>query len=122
MTGKVLITGMLFARPEKRTLRNGLQCVLAIVKSRESNHTRLWHIAAFNQVVQTTLLQLSDGDAVAVQGYLRAELYESSGETRLSCGIIAERALGLHTIGGQRTPKEHAPQRTPDVGCPAAVN
>jgi hypothetical protein len=46
MTGKVLITGMLFARPEKRTLRNGSQCVLAIVKSRESNHTRLWHIAA----------------------------------------------------------------------------
>src|SRR5262249_2396656 len=61
MTGMVLITGMLFARPEKRILTNGSQCVMAIVKSREGNHTRLWHIAAFNRAVQLTLLQLSEG-------------------------------------------------------------
>jgi single-stranded DNA-binding protein len=96
MTGRVLVTGMLFSRPEKRTLSNGSQCVTAIVKSREGNHTRLWHIAAFHKAVQVTLLQLTGGDAVAVQGALRAELYDSSGETRLSCCVIAERALGMH--------------------------
>jgi Single-strand binding protein family len=96
MTAKVLMTGTLFARPEKRSLRNGALCVTAILKIRQGNHTRLWHIAAFRETVKATLLRLSEGDAVAVQGLLKAELYDSSGETRLSCGVIAERALGLH--------------------------
>ncbi len=96
MTAKVLIAGTLFARPEKRTLMNGALCVIAVIKTRQGNHTRLWHIAAFREAAKETLLHLSEGDAVAVQGLYRAELYDSSGEMRVSCGVIAERALGLH--------------------------
>lgn len=96
MTAKVLIAGTLFARPEKWTLMNGALCVIAVVKTRQANHTRLWHIAAFREAAKQTLLRLSEGDAVAVQGLYKAELYDSSGETRLSCGVIAERARGLH--------------------------
>ena len=124
MTGRVLITGKLFARPEKRTLRNGAHCVMAIVKSRDGTHTRLWHIAAFNRAAQVTLLQLSDGDAVAVQGFLKAELYDSSGETRVSCGIIAERALGLRQrcekrAGEDRSAAEANGARLSDAAVPS---
>jgi single-stranded DNA-binding protein len=120
MTGRVLVTGMLFSRPEKRTLSNGSQCVTAIVKSREGNHTRLWHIAAFHKAVQVTLLQLTGGDAVAVQGVLRAELYDSSGETRLYCGVIAERALGVHQSCEKRAREDQAAPEAPCIRCPEA--
>ena len=118
MMGRVLVTGMLFSRPEKRTLSNGSQCVTAIVKSREGNHTRLWHIAAFHKAVQVTLLQLTGGDAVAVQGVLRAELYDSSGETRLSCGVIAERALGVHQPCETRAREDQAATEAPCIRFP----
>lgn len=118
MTGMVFITGMLFARPEKRILTNGSQCVMAIVKSREGNHTRLWHIAAFNRAAQLTLLQLSEGDGVAVQGLLKAELYNNSGETRLSCGVIAERALGMHQRCEKRARDVQAATQAPCTRIP----
>jgi single-stranded DNA-binding protein len=125
MMGRVLVTGMLFSRPEKRTLSNGSQCVTAIVKSREGKHTRLWHIAAFHKAVQVTLLQLTGGDAVAVQGALRAELYDSSGETGLSCCVIAERALGVHQPCASRAREDQAATQAPCIrfagaGCSPA--
>jgi len=119
MTAKVLMTGTLFARPEKRTLKNGVLCVTAILKTRQGNHTRLWHIAALRETAKETLLRLSEGDAVAVQGLLKAELYDSSGETRLSCGIIAERALGLHAPCERAAREEPAAAQAPCFRVPA---
>jgi hypothetical protein len=66
------------------------------VKAKEAsndNRTRYWHIAALSETVQSVLVQLSRGDAVVVQGTLKAEIHERNGEFAVSCGVIAERVL-----------------------------
>jgi hypothetical protein len=57
MTARVLMRGVLFAKSEKRTLKNGALCVTAIIKARDDDHTRLWHIVAFREMVKGTLLR-----------------------------------------------------------------
>ena len=92
---RVLVSGTLFQAPESRSLKNGGLCVTAIVKAKEANdnRTRYWHIAALSETVQSVLVHLSHGDAVVVQGTLKAEIHERNGEFAVSCVVIAERLL-----------------------------
>jgi single-stranded DNA-binding protein len=106
MTASVLVKGTLLHAPESRTLKNGGLCVKATLKAKDGDYTRFWHILAFDEAVQAALLRLSDGDAVAVQGSLKAELHDRNGETALSFGVIAERAQSLHQPGKKRSKEE----------------
>jgi single-stranded DNA-binding protein len=89
---RVLVSGTLFQAPESRSLKNGGLCVTAIVKAKEANdnRTRYWHIAVLSETVQSVLVHLSHGDAVVVQGTLKAEIYERNGEFAVSCVVIAD--------------------------------
>ena len=57
------------------------------LKTKDGNHTQLWCIAAFSEPVQVELRRLTAGDAVAIEGALKAELYDRDGETELSFGV-----------------------------------
>ena len=103
---RVRVLGTLFDPPVTRRLKDGGLCVTAIVKAKDGNHTRFWHIAALNRTVQAALLHLSYGDPVAVQGTLKAEICETNGEITLSFGVIAEHVLGLHPPVANRTKQE----------------
>src|SRR5882724_395531 len=102
MTTRVRVSGTLFHPPESRTLK---RCVTATLKAKDGGNTRFWHIVAFSKTVQAELMRLSDGDAVVVDGSLKAEFHDRNGETELSFGVIAERAVGLHQPGTNRTKK-----------------
>src|ERR1700730_19052568 len=106
MTARVLVKGTLIHAPESQTLKNGGLCVMVTLIAKDGDYTRFWHIRAFDEAVQAALLGLSDGDAVAVQGSLKAEFHDRNGEPALSFGVIAERAHGLHQLGKKRTKEE----------------
>jgi single-stranded DNA-binding protein len=52
-------------------------------------------VLAFSESVQAELMRLADGDAISVQGTLKAELYEKDGEKRLSLSIVAAHVVAL---------------------------
>ena len=96
--GKVVVSGTLSQAPERRMLRNGALCAMAVVKStcaKDGNRTRIWQIAAFNDTVQSALMRLSRGDPIIVQGTFKAEMQEQNGEIALLFGVIAERILDV---------------------------
>jgi single-stranded DNA-binding protein len=47
-------------------------------------------------------LRLQDGDAISVQGTLKAELYDKDGEKRFSLSIIADNVLALLQLSKAR--------------------
>jgi single-stranded DNA-binding protein len=96
--GKVVVSGILSQVPERRRLKNGTLCAMAVVKStcaKEGNRTRIWQIAAFNDAVQSALMRLSPGDPIIVQGTFKAEIQAQNSEIALSFGVIAERILDV---------------------------
>ena len=102
MTARVFVRGTLSRAPESGVLKNGAPFVTATLNAKDGDHKQFWQIVAFSETVQAELMHLSGGDAVAVQGSLRAELYDKDGQTELFFGIIAEHALGLRQPGNKR--------------------
>jgi single-stranded DNA-binding protein len=95
MTAYALITGTLFRPPEQRTSKNGKPFVTATLKSKEGEAVQWWKVVAFSESVQFALLRLTDGDALSVQGALKAETYEKDGATKLSLSVVADHVLAL---------------------------
>ncbi|MBO0733674.1 MAG: single-stranded DNA-binding protein [Methylocapsa sp.] len=111
MPAKVVVSGTLYRMAERRALAPGKSCVTATLLAMDGEHARLWPIVAFSEAVQSELMRLAAGDALAVQGSLRAELYDKNGETQLSFGVIAEHAVGMRQPdkGGQSEVRSTAP-------------
>ena len=73
MSAHVLISGTLFRAPEERTGKtSGKSFVAATIKVRDGEAAQFWRVLAFSDTAQSELLRLDDGDALAVQGGLRA--------------------------------------------------
>jgi hypothetical protein len=96
------VAGILSRAPVTRTLRSGGRCVTATLKAKDGDHTQFWYVVAFSETAQTELLHLSDGDAIAVQGSLKAELFGTGEQKKLSLGVIAEDVLPLRQPGKTR--------------------
>src|SRR5215470_9836930 len=121
MTTRVRVSGTLFHAPESRPLRAGrasATATTATLKARDGNHTQFWRIAAFSEPVQAELMRLTAGDAVAVEGAFKAELYDKNGETDLSFGVIAEHVLPLRQPGKKRKKEGRAATHRVDANWP----
>jgi single-stranded DNA-binding protein len=121
MTTRVHVSGTLFHAPESRTLKAGranATATTAILKAKDGNYTQYWRIAAFSEPVQAELMRLTAGDAVAVEGALKAELYDRNGETDLSFGVIAEHVLPLRQPGQKRKKEGRAATHGVDATWP----
>ena len=121
MTARVRVSGTLFHPPESRILKAGranATATTATLKTRDSNCMQLWRIAAFSEPVQAELMRLTAGDAVAVLGELKAELYDRNGETELSFGVIAEHVLPLRQPGKRRKKEGRAATHGVDATWP----
>jgi single-stranded DNA-binding protein len=106
----VLISGTLFRSPEERTGKtSGKNFVAATIKVRDGDTAQFWRVAAFSDTAQSELLRLEDGDALAVQGGLRAEAYSKDGEPRVSLTVLADAVLPLRRrsrkSGGPPSPR-----------------
>ena len=107
-----LITGTLCRAPEQRTSRTGKPFVMATVKIRDCDSFQFVRIVALSESVQAELLRLTDGDHAIVQGPLKCETYEISGEHRISLSIVADHVLALRQPPKQRKPEAAQPPDT----------
>jgi single-stranded DNA-binding protein len=109
-----LVTGVFFRAPEQRTSKAGKPFVTATIRVKDGDASQFWRITAFSESAQAELMRLGEGDALAVQGSFRAELYQpEGGEPKVSLSIIADRVLALRQPPKERkAPKEReAPYR-----------
>ena len=96
MSAHVLVSGTLFRSPEERTgKRSGKHFVAATIKVRDGEAAQYWRVLAFSDTAQNELLRLDDGEALAVQGTLRAEAYSKDGEARVNLVVIADMGAAL---------------------------
>jgi len=121
MTTRVRVSGTLFHAPDSRTLKAGrasATAMTATLKAKDGNYTQFWRIAAFSEPVQAELMRLTAGDALAVEGALKAELYDRNGKTDLSFGVIAEHVLPLRQPGKKRRKEGRAATHRVDSTWP----
>jgi single-stranded DNA-binding protein len=87
-----LITGVIFREVEQRTSKAGNAFSTATLRLRDGVFAR---VTVFGEAAQD-FLQLSEGDAVAVHGRLKAELYQG----KISLSIVADKILPLRAEHG----------------------
>ena len=115
MSAVALISGTLFKAAEQRTSKNGNEFVTATLKSKEGDGASFWRLTAFNTDARAELMRLNAGDAVSVQGLMRAELYKpEGGEPRVSLSLVVDQALAARPK--PRKPK--SPQSAPLQSAP----
>lgn len=106
MSAYAIVTGALFRFPESRVSKAGKPYVTATLKGKDGETAQFWRVTAFSETAQAELLRLSDGEALSVQGALRAELYRpEGGEARVSLSIIADHVLALRPPSRNREKK-----------------
>jgi single-stranded DNA-binding protein len=121
MTAYALVLGSLFRAPEQRTSKAGKLYVTATIKAKDGDAFQFWRVTAFSESVQTELMRLTDGDALSVQGGLKAETYEKDGATKLSLSVIADHVLALrqppNPSGRMSAYPPPLPNLTPETPC-----
>jgi single-stranded DNA-binding protein len=91
-----LVSGTLFREVAQRTSKTGKPYVVTTIRIKDGDAWQFIRATAFNETAQSELLQLSEGDALAVTGPLKAELYTAqNGETKIALSIIADKVLPL---------------------------
>jgi single-stranded DNA-binding protein len=121
MIAHVLVTGVIFRKPEQRISKAGKAFVSATIKAKGDDAMAWWKVIVFSESAGSELMRLGDGDAVSVQGALKAEIYEKNGETKLSLTVFADAILALKQPPKQREKKEHVPllgPRSPETAEP----
>ncbi|RTL90803.1 MAG: single-stranded DNA-binding protein [Hyphomicrobiales bacterium] len=99
MSAFVLVSGVLFKAPERRTSKAGKPFVTATIKCREGDAATFWRLTVFSESCQEELLLLTEGDARAAQGSMKAELFQpEGGAARVSLSMIADQVLPARAI------------------------
>lgn len=110
----VLMTGSLYRAPEQKISKAGKPFVVATIRAKDGEASAWWKVMGFSESAGAELMRLADGDAVSVQGSMRAELYRpEGGEARINLTVFADSVLPLRPAPKQRKAKEKAePQRS----------
>lgn len=103
MSAVVLVSGALFRAPERKMSKANKPYVAATIRAREGDGQQFWKLLAFNETAQNELMRLGQGDAVSVQGLLKADIYTpENGEPRLSMSVLVDQALAARPKPRQR--------------------
>ena len=108
MSAFALITGTIFRNPVQKISKAGKPFTTCTVKAGADDNAGgdFWNVLIFSESAQLELLRLEIGDAVAVRGKMKLEIFEKDGQARISRSIFADAALGLRPA--PRTPKAKA--------------
>ena len=99
-----------FERENSAPRKQAKPFVTATIRVKDGEEAQWWKVLAFSETVQSELMRLTDGDALSVQGALKAETYEKDGASRLSLSVVADQVLALRQ---PRRAKKANPRRTP---------
>jgi single-stranded DNA-binding protein len=84
-----------FERQNSAPRKQAKPFVTATIRVKDGEAAQWWKVLAFSETVQSELMRLTDGDALSVQGALKAETYEKDGASRLSLSVVADQVLAL---------------------------
>lgn len=92
MSAHALVAGVIFRAPEQKVSKSGKAYCTATIKSRaDDNRSDFWRVTVFSDTAQAELMRLGEGDTLAAQGPMKAELYTPEGkEPRISLSLIAD--------------------------------
>jgi single-stranded DNA-binding protein len=107
-----LITGTIFRAPLQKIAKSGKPYTSCTVKAgSDDGGGDFWNVLIFSESAQLEMLRLEVGDAVAVRGKMKLEIFEKDGQARISRSLIADAAIGLRPA--PRTPKAKAAKAAP---------
>jgi single-stranded DNA-binding protein len=96
MSASILLQGKLERAPESRVSRNGNSFATATIRVSAGNESHFWRLFVFSESAQAELGRLEVGDAVAVQGTPKFEVWRpENGEPRVSLSVTADHVLAL---------------------------
>lgn len=115
MTAFALVSGTLFRAPESKTSKGGKNYAVATIKTRaDDNRSEFWRVTVFSESAIDTLMTLGEGDALSVQGSMKAELYEAEGKPpRVSMSVIADTVQPLRASRKKGGAKAAGDDRAP---------
>jgi hypothetical protein len=114
MTLALLIQGTIaFGDPQQKVSRNGNNFVVIKMKAASGNDSHVVTVFVFSESGQAEALRLHEGDALAVQGVPKFEIYTPDGASpRLSLSMTADTVLALRQPPKERKKKDAAPPPT----------
>jgi single-stranded DNA-binding protein len=111
MTAYALITGTIFRPAQSKMSKAGRPYASCTIKAAtDGNESDFWNAICFSETATAELLRLEAGDACAVRGKMRLEIFEKNGQARISRTIFADAAIGLRP----------APRKAKAATAPAA--
>ena len=110
MTASVLVSGKLFRDPERKMSKSLRPFVSATVKDGDGDGVIFWKLLVFSEIISETLMALHAGDAVAVAGSFKVELYEKGGVQRLGYTLFVDGVLAARQPRRERRPRRQAEQ------------
>ncbi len=112
MTTSVLISGSVCrAAPESKVSKGGKNYVVATIRVADGERSTYWRATIFSESAQQEMLGLRVGDAVALQGSAKFEIWtpDGGGEPRLNLSLIADAVMPLRQPPKERAKKEPRP-------------
>lgn len=106
-----LVTGTLWKDPEQRTSKtSGKNFTMATLRIKDGADDMTWiKVLAFGTDAQAELARLGDGEAVSVQGTLKADFYAPPDrEPRVNLTVFADIVVPLRAPPKAKKPKDGA--------------
>jgi single-stranded DNA-binding protein len=102
---EALIAGRLHSLAEERTGKNGNPFVVAkVLAANTDGENLIVNVIAFEAATCKALLQLQEGDALALTGSLTPRVWtDKQGATRPSLDMVAYKSLSLHDVQHKRS-------------------
>jgi len=99
---EALIGGRLQGEPEQRRGKSESMYVVARVRAQDSDgELIIVNVIAFNVEVGAVLLELHDGDAVALSGSVTPKVWsDRQGNARAALDMVAVRVLSAQPVAG----------------------
>jgi single-stranded DNA-binding protein len=96
-----LISGKLHSAPEERVGKNGAPFVVAKVLAANSDgESIIINVIAFDEATCTALLDLDEGDSLALAGSLTPKVWtDKQGAARPSLDMVAHQVLSAYDVG-----------------------
>lgn len=94
MSARVLVAGVLFRAPARKTSNNGRPYVFATIREGNGDAARWWKVFVFHDLAIEAIERLSEGEAIAVSGAIEAKIYAAAGkEPRVDLAVTADAIL-----------------------------
>jgi single-stranded DNA-binding protein len=121
MSARVLLSGVLFRAPTRKTSKNGNAYVFATIREGNGDAARWWKAFFFHDSAIEAVERLSEGEAIAVSGTLEARVYTPEGkEARIDLSLAVDAVLSARPRPKEAKLKPSRSAPATDTGATAS--